>query len=182
LSARAFQQAVASELAGIADDLVVFTAITAGDGYAYVRGDELLQLALLEDACAGLPPRPGELSIAKDRRLAFGVLGASMYGIAGIERPSGTLTESELLELEFLIRGLGLAADYALGPSFAPRADTLLSPREREVARLLVEGYANLNVAAHLGISENTIRTYIRRLYKKLNVCNRIDLIRACAS
>src|SRR4029079_9689263 len=113
---------------------------------------------------------------APDRSLAFGVLGTGVYGIAGIERPGGELTDSELLELAILIRGLGLAADYALGRRVAPRGGTLLSPREREVQRLLVEGYANLNVAAHLGISENTIRTYIRRLYKKLNVCNRIDL------
>jgi len=184
LSAHEFQHAVAVELAGIADDIVVFTAIAAGNGYSYLRGDELLQLELLEDAppCAGLSPRPGELSVAQDRSLAFGVLGTGVYGIAGIERPGGTLTASELLELALLIRGLGLAADYALGRRVAPRAETLLSPREREVARMLVEGYANLNVAAHLGISENTIRTYIRRLYKKLNVCNRIDLIRACAS
>lgn len=184
MSARGFQEAVASELAVIADDLVVFTAIAAGDGYAYARGGEHLQLEVLEDApsCVGLAPRPVGLSIAEDRRLAFGMLGAGMHGIAGIERSSGVLTESELLELEILLRGLGLAADYALGRRIAPRVETLLSPREREVARLLVEGYANLNIAAHLGISENTIRTYIRRLYKKLNVCNRIDLIRACAS
>lgn len=58
-------------------------------------------------------------------------------------------------------------------------AEPTLSKREREVAALLVGGYANLNIAAHLGISENTTRTYIRRLYKKLGVCNRIDLIRA---
>lgn len=58
-------------------------------------------------------------------------------------------------------------------------AEPTLSRREREVAALLVGGYANLNIAAHLGISENTTRTYIRRLYKKLGVCNRIDLIRA---
>lgn len=61
-------------------------------------------------------------------------------------------------------------------------ADPPLSRREREVAQLLVGGYANLNIAAHLGISENTTRTYIRRLYKKLKVCNRIDLIRAYES
>ncbi len=58
-------------------------------------------------------------------------------------------------------------------------AEPTLSRREREVAALLVGGYANLNIAAHLGSSENTTRTYIRRLYKKLGVCNRIDLIRA---
>lgn len=184
MSAREFQHAVAVELAGIAADIVVFTAIAAGDGYSYLRGDELLQLKVLEDApsCSGELPAPGMLSVAEDRSLAFGVLGTGVHGVAGIERPSGALTESELLELAILIRGLSVAADYALGAKGAPRAATLLSPREREVARLLVEGYANLNVAAHLGISENTIRTYIRRLYKKLNVCNRIDLIRACAS
>ena len=117
LSAHEFQHAVAVELAAIADDIIVFTAIAAGDGYSYVRGDVLLQLELLEDAppCAGLSPRPGELSVAPDRSLAFGVLGTGVYGIAGIERPGGELTDSELLELAILIRGLGLAADYALG-------------------------------------------------------------------
>jgi DNA-binding NarL/FixJ family response regulator len=52
-----------------------------------------------------------------------------------------------------------------------------LSAREREIARLLIEGYAALNVAALLELSENTVRTYVRRLYKKLNVSNRADLV-----
>lgn len=52
-----------------------------------------------------------------------------------------------------------------------------LSAREREIARLLIDGYAALNVAAVLELSENTVRTYVRRLYKKLNVNNRADLV-----
>jgi DNA-binding CsgD family transcriptional regulator len=53
-----------------------------------------------------------------------------------------------------------------------------LSRREREIARLLVAGYSGVNVAAIAGLSENTVRTYVRRLYTKLAVSNRADLVR----
>jgi DNA-binding CsgD family transcriptional regulator len=53
-----------------------------------------------------------------------------------------------------------------------------LSKREREIARLLVAGYSGVNVAAIAGLSENTVRTYVRRLYSKLSVSNRADLVR----
>ena len=52
-----------------------------------------------------------------------------------------------------------------------------LSKREREIARLLVAGYSGVNVAAIAGLSENTVRTYVRRLYAKLGVSNRADLV-----
>ena len=53
-----------------------------------------------------------------------------------------------------------------------------LSSRERTVARFLVNGYAAPNIAAITGLAEYTVRTYVRRLYKKLDVCNRADLVR----
>jgi DNA-binding CsgD family transcriptional regulator len=57
-----------------------------------------------------------------------------------------------------------------------------LSKREREIARLLVAGYSGVNVAAISGLSENTVRTYVRRLYAKLGVSNRADLVRRLVS
>jgi DNA-binding CsgD family transcriptional regulator len=57
-----------------------------------------------------------------------------------------------------------------------------LSRREREIARLLVAGYSGVNVAAISGLSENTVRTYVRRLYGKLGVSNRADLVRKLVS
>ena len=57
-----------------------------------------------------------------------------------------------------------------------------LSRREREIARLLVAGYSGVNVAAIAGLSENTVRTYVRRLYHKLDVNNRADLVRKLVS
>jgi DNA-binding CsgD family transcriptional regulator len=53
-----------------------------------------------------------------------------------------------------------------------------LSEQERMVARLLVRGYQPLNIGALTGISEHTVRTYIRRIYKKLRVSSRADLVR----
>ncbi len=58
----------------------------------------------------------------------------------------------------------------------------VLSRREREIARLLVAGYSGVNVAAIAGLSENTVRTYVRRLYQKLSVSNRADLVRKLMS
>jgi DNA-binding CsgD family transcriptional regulator len=58
----------------------------------------------------------------------------------------------------------------------------LLSARERSVARLLIKGYEPANIAAITGIAEHTVRTYIRRAYKKLGVCRRADLVRRLLS
>jgi DNA-binding CsgD family transcriptional regulator len=64
----------------------------------------------------------------------------------------------------------------------APGAFGALSPREMQIARLLLAGYTTINAAAILSVSENTVRTYVRRLYRKLNVVSRADLARECAS
>lgn len=48
-----------------------------------------------------------------------------------------------------------------------------LGPREREVLDLLAAGAMYKEVAAKLGVSRNTVRSHIRRIYKKLHVHSR---------
>lgn len=55
-----------------------------------------------------------------------------------------------------------------------------LSARERQIAQLLARGYSIVNAAAILSLSENTVRTYVRRVYRKLEITNRADLTRKC--
>ncbi len=55
---------------------------------------------------------------------------------------------------------------------------SLLSRRERQIARLLIAGYTGINAAAILGVTENTMRTYVKRLYTKLGVSSRSELTR----
>ena len=48
-----------------------------------------------------------------------------------------------------------------------------LSPREREVFQLLVQGLNNSDIAEQLFISEKTVRNHISCIYKNLDVKNR---------
>lgn len=54
----------------------------------------------------------------------------------------------------------------------------VLSPREREVVQLLVEGNSNKQVAAILGISIKTVETHRSRIMEKLNLSAFSDLVR----
>lgn len=50
-----------------------------------------------------------------------------------------------------------------------------LSERERDVLRLLADGYRYEQVAALLGLSLGTVRTYVRRTYAKLGVSTKSE-------
>jgi DNA-binding CsgD family transcriptional regulator len=52
-----------------------------------------------------------------------------------------------------------------------------LSPREQEVGLALAEGLSQTAIAARLNVSVQTVITYVRRLYAKLEVHNRAELL-----
>jgi len=52
-----------------------------------------------------------------------------------------------------------------------------VSPRELEIARLLVIGKTNAEIGKELFISENTVRSHIKSIYRKMDVANRVQLI-----
>ncbi|HEY1455437.1 MAG TPA: response regulator transcription factor [Candidatus Dormibacteraeota bacterium] len=52
-----------------------------------------------------------------------------------------------------------------------------LTPREKQVLRLVAEGLSSRNVAAELGISYTTVRTHIRSLGSKLGVHSKLEAI-----
>jgi two-component system, NarL family, response regulator LiaR len=54
-----------------------------------------------------------------------------------------------------------------------PGRDIGLTERESELLSMLSTGMTNRELAIHLYISENTIKTHLRRLYSKLGVRNR---------
>jgi len=52
-----------------------------------------------------------------------------------------------------------------------------LTPREKDVLRLMAEGYPSRAIAAELGISYTTVRTHIRGLGSKLAVHSKLEAI-----
>ncbi|HWR34241.1 MAG TPA: helix-turn-helix transcriptional regulator [Clostridia bacterium] len=51
-----------------------------------------------------------------------------------------------------------------------------LSPREKEIAALLLYGRSAKEIAGELGITTNTVNFHIKNLHKKLNISNRSEL------
>lgn len=52
-----------------------------------------------------------------------------------------------------------------------------LTPREREILALLVDGLAMKEAAARLGISYHTVDTHVRNVYEKLHVRSRAEAV-----
>ena len=50
-----------------------------------------------------------------------------------------------------------------------------LTAREREVWALIAEGLTNVEIAAQLALSENTVKFHVQHLYQKLSVKNRTE-------
>lgn len=58
-----------------------------------------------------------------------------------------------------------------------PRPNTELSPREREIARMVAEGHPNKTIASVLEISSWTVNTHLRRIFAKLGVTSRAAMV-----
>jgi DNA-binding CsgD family transcriptional regulator len=66
--------------------------------------------------------------------------------------------------------------DTAADDAFHSFGGTSLSPRERELAQLLLRGHSTVSVALHLGISPTTVKTHRKNLYAKLGIATQYEL------
>jgi DNA-binding NarL/FixJ family response regulator len=62
-------------------------------------------------------------------------------------------------------------------PTSATETTEDLSPREKEVLDCLSQGFLYKEIAEKLGISYETVHTYIRRIYEKLQVRTRTEAV-----
>jgi len=53
----------------------------------------------------------------------------------------------------------------------------LLTRREEQVVPLVTDGMKNRDVAESLGVTEHTVRNYLSRIFEKVGVSNRVELI-----
>lgn len=58
----------------------------------------------------------------------------------------------------------------------------VITARQRDILTLLVDGMPNKLIAEALGITEGTVKQHLKSLYKRLNVQNRTQAVRAAHS
>jgi DNA-binding NarL/FixJ family response regulator len=83
--------------------------------------------------------------------------------------------------MRVLPRQTGGAAEPHERFDYLAEAD-ILTAREAEVLQLLQEGMTNAQIAHHLSIGIETVRTHARNIYRKLGISTRRDLARFARS
>jgi two-component system response regulator DesR len=108
-----------------------------------------------------------------DRALLTEALDAGVGGFV--------LKEAPLDDLLQAVRRVAAGKSYvdpvlaasAIGPSTAPQ----LTPRERDVLRLLADGLSNDEIGKQLFIAAETVRGYIRKAMEKLGADTRTEAV-----
>jgi DNA-binding NarL/FixJ family response regulator len=124
------------------------------------------------------------LTVYDDEHYLFQALrvGASGYVLKRIDAAELVAQLERVVEGETVIDPalagrVALSAARLSAGEFWPGAHLGLTQRESEVLELLVSGHSNKGVAAKLVVSEDTVKTHIRGLYRKLGVSDRSGAI-----
>jgi len=129
--------------------------------------------------------------ILLDSRTRELVVDAFRFGAHGVifrDEPVETLSKcihavsegqvwANSLHLGFLLEALSQVSPVRLQDA---RGTNLLTKREEDVARLVAEGMSNREISRHLKLSEHTVRNYLFRVFEKLGISSRVELVLYC--
>jgi NarL family two-component system response regulator LiaR len=159
------ESAVAAAASARPDVVLMDLVMPGGDGVAAIRD------------LAGAAPGARVLVLSSfaddDRVFAAMQAGAAGYLLKDVEPDALAEAIREVhrgrpaLHPDVAARLMRRVADPA-----GPAAESL-TPREREVLQLVVEGYANKQIARRLGITEKTVKTHVSSILAKLRVSDR---------
>jgi DNA-binding NarL/FixJ family response regulator len=195
-----FRAGVRAELDSITDDVeVVGEAGTVGEavaGIGHLKPDVVLLDVHMPDGGGAEVLRKVRTTHPDVVFLALSVSDAAEDVIAVIRAGARgyvtkTISSQELAravvrvsdgDAVFSPRLAGFVLDaFADRPGAAPISDPeldLLTPRERDVLRLLARGYAYKEIASELFISVKTVETHVSSVLRKTQLSNRYELSR----
>jgi DNA-binding NarL/FixJ family response regulator len=77
-------------------------------------------------------------------------------------------------ELRYLLQALREASPMRMVDH---RGDAILSKREQEVVGCVAEGLSNREIASRLKLTEHTVKNYLFRIFDKLGVSSRVEVV-----
>jgi DNA-binding NarL/FixJ family response regulator len=87
-----------------------------------------------------------------------------------------TSSEDLLTTVKTVIKGLKVICESVNEDTVGFRVRERLSPREIQVVGFIVQGCRNKQIADRLGTSEQVIKNYLRSIYDKIGVSDRLEL------
>jgi len=78
------------------------------------------------------------------------------------------------VELQYVIEALRTPEPMRLLDSVG---EPILSKREQDVVRCVAEGLSNREIANRLGLTEHTVKNYLFRIFDKLGVSSRVEVV-----
>lgn len=70
-----------------------------------------------------------------------------------------------------------MSLDQAPRPTVTAARPDGLTPRELQTLRLIGDGLTNAQIAASTGLSINTVKTYVRSAYRRLDITLRSEAV-----
>lgn len=80
-------------------------------------------------------------------------------------------------EERIVIREVTVPAGQPFAVNEKKLQDLSITPRELEILQLIAQGMSNREIAAHLFVSENTVKTHSSRLFDKLGARRRTQAV-----
>lgn len=126
--------------------------------------------------------RDRDLVIRAFNRGARGVLCPRSSGLEDLWKCIAKVHEGQIWanseELEWVMSAFENRLDvHKPKPLVNALGTKLLSKREEDVVELLVDGMQNREIAQMLGLSEHTVKNYLFRIYDKLGISTRSELM-----
>jgi LuxR family maltose regulon positive regulatory protein len=75
--------------------------------------------------------------------------------------------------IAFMERLLGVSAEVTSSPGSTVADTEALSPREHRILVLISQGLSNKEIARNLGVTAETVKSHLKKIYPKLGVQNR---------
>ena len=182
-----FRDGLRYALASLPDAPELVEAHTGAEALAWLERDSEIGLVLID---LGLPDQDG-LAVLRTVRERFPTVAVAV--VSGSERPSDARASLAAGAVGYVPKGAGRAvilsalrlilAGGIYVPPFLVDADpegpALLSPRQREVAALMVKGLTNQEIGDVLGIGGGTVKSHVAVILRVLEVANRTEAVLA---
>jgi DNA-binding NarL/FixJ family response regulator len=182
-----FRDGLRYALAALPDPPEWVEALTGAEALRALESDSEIGLVLLD---LGLPDQDG-LAWLRTARERFPTVAVAV--VSGSERPSDARAALAAGAVGYVPKAAGRAVILSAlqlilaGGVYVPpllmeagaAAPSGLSPRQREVAELMVKGLTNQEIGDVLGIGGGTVKTHVATILRVLEVANRTEAVLA---